>query len=319
MENSGCWCDGIHKFIFYIGLIILFRYFFRFVFCIQRYFFRKGHNVQERYGQGSWILVTGATDGTGKATAIYAAKEKGMNVVLVGRNKDRLLKAEKEVRTANSSIDTRIYEFDFNKSTEIKDFMKISEEFKDLDISIFFSNAGVMTTKCIRDLSLEEIKEMTETNIHGPSILTKIFTDRFAKRDKRSAIMIMGSVAGCTPLPNNSQYGATKAYLISFSKAVGYEISDKIDMIVSTPGFVKTKLNGYAENPLAVSPTHQAASLFKDLGFERQNMPIIGQEFANNLLGIVYSLSESLGLAILGKIMIQERKEIETYWEKQEK
>lgn len=231
------------------------------------------------------MLITGATDGIGLGTAIYAAKEKGLNVVLLGRNAERLRKAEDQVKKANPKVKTRTYEFDFNKSSEIKDFQKISDDLSDLDISIFMSNAGVMHTKNIRDLSLDEIKEMTETNINGPSLLTKVFSDRLAKRSHRSGIMIMGSVAGCTPLPNNSHYGATKAYLISLSKAVGFEISDKIDLIVGTPGFVTTKLNGYNTNPLSVTPEKMASSLFRDIGYERQNMPIIGQELANNLLG----------------------------------
>jgi len=181
-----------------IGTIVLVKLILRIAFSINRKFFRKAHDFHERYGKDSYVLVTGATAGIGLGICKYAA-ERGINVVLVGRNKDKLAKAESEIKGVNKNVKTKCIQFDFNKSTEFDYYTDFEKQTKDIDISVFVNNAGVMYVKPFEELSLEQLKEIYETNLYGVSIMTSIFVRRFLKRTTRSAIVNIASVAGEVP------------------------------------------------------------------------------------------------------------------------
>ena len=75
---------------------------------------------------------------------------------------------------------------------------------------------------------MEEVTDMIQTNIIGVVYLTKLFIHRFDKRNCRSAIINVASIAGLVPIPIAQVYSATKMFLRSFTLAVGQEVSDKI-------------------------------------------------------------------------------------------
>ena len=72
--------------------------------------------LNNRYGgQGQWALVTGASEGIGKAYAVDLAKS-GYNVTLVSRSQEKLEKAEAELKQVNPQISTRVVPFDCTKA-----------------------------------------------------------------------------------------------------------------------------------------------------------------------------------------------------------
>ena len=79
----------------------------------------------DRYGKDSWAVVTGSTDGIGKAAAIHLAKE-GFNVVLISRTLSKLETVVKEVeaaaKAAGKSIKTKVIQNDFTKSYDAATF-----------------------------------------------------------------------------------------------------------------------------------------------------------------------------------------------------
>ncbi|CAI2375417.1 unnamed protein product [Moneuplotes crassus] len=300
-------CDCcITKAVFYIGLLFVLQCLIKFAYFINRNFVRKGHDVHERYGKDSWIAVTGATSGIGKELCLHAAKEKGLNVVIIGRNPEKLKATEAEVKKANPKIKTKTYRFDFNDSTSIDEYQKLSDDLKDLDISIFVNNAGLMPLHYWKDFPLEAIKEITETNIHGLSLLTKIFTERFYGRDKRSAIVNVASTAGYAPIPLNCHYGGSKAYVRSFTKAVGHEVSDKIDVLCFSPGYVDTALSRNAKGYNVASPEQCSHAIFRDLGYERETQPNIVQENETFSFAIMLFISEWMTMSVAGFLFKQD-------------
>ena len=104
-----------------------------------------------RYGKDSWAVVTGSTDGIGKASAIYLAKE-GFNVVLISRTLERLQNVAKEVeaaaKSAGKTIKTKVVQLDFTKTYDAATFKRIYEnDLKSLDISILVNNVGMVGGK----------------------------------------------------------------------------------------------------------------------------------------------------------------------------
>ena len=119
MESSWCCFTAcFYKAALIIGTIVILRMALAIAFSINRKFFRKGYDFHERYGKDSYVLVTGATAGIGLEIWKYAA-EKGINVLLAGRSKEKLEKAESTVLKVNPKIKTKTVQIDFNKSTDL--------------------------------------------------------------------------------------------------------------------------------------------------------------------------------------------------------
>lgn len=306
----GCDCC-LTSLVYYVGLIVVLQLVIKIGYFINRNFVRQGYNTEERYGKNSWIAVTGATSGIGKEICKYTAKEKNLNVVLIGRNPEKLKKAEAEVKAANSKIKTKTYQFDFNQSTDVETYQKVSDDLKDLDISIFVNNAGIMPLGAWKDLTAETVKECTETNVHGLALLTKIFAERLYKRATRSAIINVASTAGYAPLPLNSVYGGTKAFVRSFTKAVGYEVSDKIDVMCFSPGYVKTPLSKEASGYNVASTDDCCRVIYRDLGYERETQPIIVQENEVFSFGVMLFISEYMTMSVANFLFKEDIKRFE--------
>ncbi|CAI2376188.1 unnamed protein product [Moneuplotes crassus] len=301
----------LNQIAYYVGLFVIGLVAVKFGFYVQRNFFRKGYDVHERYGKDSWILITGATAGIGLSLAKYSAKVKGLNVVLLGRNQEKLEEAEKEVKAANPKIKTKTYKFDFNNNSGYESYLKISEDLRDLDISMLVNNAGYMDLRPILTLKEEVMEQVTQTNINGLSLLTLIFAKRFAKRDKRSAIVNVASQAGYAPLPGNAHYGASKAFVRSLTKAVGYELRDKLDMLCFSPGFVTTAMTINKTGPDVVTSDDCCHCIFRDLGYETENQPSTLHEFVVFLVSPVLLINENLPNLVLSPMMGQEFKRME--------
>ena len=111
---------------------------------IMKYFIYPRLNLSERYGKGSWALITGASDGLGKQYALELARE-GFNIVLMGRNVQKTAAASKEIRIA-TNVETKMLIFDFAKLETEEAAMELKSllDQLDVDISILANNCGVL-------------------------------------------------------------------------------------------------------------------------------------------------------------------------------
>ena len=132
----------------FLGIDLLFLLItLKFIFFIYKNFFRKPHNLQERYGNNTWALVTGATDGIGKAFCQEFAK-RGMNVILVSRTLDKLKRVERELKTEYPQIKFECIVFDFEKCIKAEDYLETFGPLKyRFDISILVNNVGLAFNK----------------------------------------------------------------------------------------------------------------------------------------------------------------------------
>jgi NADPH:quinone reductase-like Zn-dependent oxidoreductase len=106
-----------------------------------RHFLRPRRNLKSRYGDG-WAVVTGASDGIGKAFAIELARA-GFKVALVARNKDKTQEVADEIKS-NFKVETKVIVYDFNKTYTEETFIELDKMMRDLgEISILVNNVGV--------------------------------------------------------------------------------------------------------------------------------------------------------------------------------
>ena len=234
--------------VFLVGMFFILRWAWRIVQTIQRIYFGT-HVTLETYGpKGSWAVVTGCTDGIGKAIALELAS-RGFNIALISRNIDKLNATAKEVQA--KGVQTRIVVFDFSKDTSLGGYKEIAEKLKDLDVSVLANNVGMGTGGL--EVTPELCCQQVATNVYPMVLLTQELVrkmeERTDKRGMRSLIINLSSLSTINPLPRMKHYGATKTFNDYFSKSLYYELQSKgIDVLTVAPGYVATPLTGMTAN-----------------------------------------------------------------------
>ena len=236
---------------------------------VYRYFIRKPHDLGQRYGQGSWAFVTGATSGIGLALCKELAT-RGINVLLSGRTSGELSKAEKEVKQVNDKVLTRTVVCDLALSNEIKYFEDVTKQVEDIDISILINNAAVDKFNDLIECKPADCKLIFDTNLYSLVMLTKVLIGKLNSRRPRSAVINVSSISGVVPMPHFGIYSSTKAFVRYMTLALSEECKDNVDFMCLTPGFVTTKMTFYKETLDACSPETCARNTLNALGYDKE-------------------------------------------------
>lgn len=168
---------------------------------------------------GNTILITGGTSGIGfeMAKEFLAAKN---NVIITGRNMERLEKAKKKLR------DVQIIQSDAGNPDSVKAlFKQVSKVFPDLNILI--NNAGVMKTINLQDhnLSDEELTKEFDINVKGTIWMNDAFLP-LLKKNKNAATVSVSSGLAFVPLPISPVYCATKAAVHSYTLSLRAQLKN---------------------------------------------------------------------------------------------
>ena len=106
------------------------------------------------------------------------------------------------------------------------------------------------------------------TNTIHPIYLAKVLYKQLLDRDHRSAIMVTGSIAAFWPSPNKLMYTSTKSFANYFASAMGYENTEKIDVLSYNPALTKTNLMKASAGGFIVTPTESVKCAIRDIGKE---------------------------------------------------
>jgi len=207
-------------------------------------FFRFQRDISSRYGKGSWVVITGANEGIGKSYAFELARQ-GFNIVLVGRNEEKLKKAEQELHNTHPRVQTRIVVADFSKCYEEGWAEKIFEQVQHLDVSILINNAGQYVADYFYRIPIESIRNVILTNTLAHALVTRVFLPKLDSRLGKSAIINTASLAAASPKPFEQIYAATKAFHDYLSRGIAFE-HPNIDILSMKPGPVQTALCNFA-------------------------------------------------------------------------
>ena len=183
-----------------------------------------------------FAVVTGASQGLGKAFALSLA-EKRYNVILISlpnQNLEQLASYIKE----KYAVKVFHYEIDFSSDTNVKSLAKYLNE--NYQISILINNAGTGGTKRIEDASLKYINTILQVNIKATTILIHQLLPNLKKQSK-SYILNVSSMAAFSPLGYKTVYPASKAFIHSFSIGLSEELKESsVSVSVINPGPMKT-------------------------------------------------------------------------------
>jgi short-subunit dehydrogenase len=187
-------------------------------------------------------LITGASSGIGAALAREAAKD-GYDLVLVARRREPMQALAAELNAAGAEI--TVISADLGKPGGAAELMRIVDE-RGLSIDTLINNAGVGDNGRFDQADPERISAMLQVNVVALTEMTRLVLPKMVAR-RRGKIMLVASTAAFQPGPNMAVYYATKAYVLSFGRAIGYELRRSgVTVTTLCPGPTETEFSQVA-------------------------------------------------------------------------
>jgi short-subunit dehydrogenase len=187
----------------------------------------------------SRMLITGASQGIGKALAEAAAR-RGAKVLAVARSEALLRQLAEEVRACGGMLETVTADI-----TDPEGRQRMVEaavhHFGGLDILV--NNAGIGATGHFVEVSPERLRKIMEVNFFGVTETVRAFLP-LLRAGNRPAIVNISSIAGKRGIPARSEYSASKFAVHGFSEALRAELAkDGIDVLIVCPGLTDTNFS----------------------------------------------------------------------------
>ena len=189
------------------------------------------------YGlKGKRALVTGATDGCGKAIALMLAQE-GAQVILHGRKpKENILQANVELCGNGATYLTA----DLSNEEDVEALFSAAGS-----IDILVNNAGIWPTAYVSEMTSEAFRNTMDVNLIAPFILCRNFVNQCKEEGKKGKIVTITSQAafhGSTS--GHAHYAASKAGLVAFTISLAREVAPLgINVNCVAPGMMRTPMN----------------------------------------------------------------------------
>lgn len=183
-------------------------------------------------------IITGASSGIGKATAVAFAQA-GIDIAVLGRSQTKL--AEVVATAQQLGVEAKAYTIDLTEVAQVRSRMRdIAQNFG--NINILVNNAGMGYTNLLQDTSLSDWQQVINLNL--TSVFECILALLPLMRDRGDGTIVnVASLAAHTPFPGWGAYSVSKAGLITLSKTLAAEErANGIRVVSVSPGAVNTPI-----------------------------------------------------------------------------
>ena len=232
------------------------------------------------------ILITGATAGIGRFTALHLAKL-GHHVIASGRKLDELAKLKAEAKGLR--LDTLA--LDVTSATSIAAAVSASEQLTNgKGIDVLVNNAGFGVLGPTSEITENDMRRQYETNVFGLMNVTRAFLPKMMQR-RAGRIINISSIGGRITLPYFGVYNSTKYAVEALSDGLRYELRPfGIDVAMIEPGIIRTNFEATAMSGLeAFAATPYAAAVKK-----YEAMSKTADKFASNPIVIAKAITRAV-------------------------
>jgi dehydrogenase/reductase SDR family protein 7B len=187
--------------------------------------------------QDKVVIVTGASSGIGKATAIEFAKQ-GARLVVTGRSRERL---EETCRMIESlGREALLVQADIDKEEECQRIIQSAvDHFGQIDVLI--NNAGISMRALFEEVEIQVLERVMQTNFWGTVYCTK-YALPYLLETKGSVVGVL-STAGFRGLPGRTAYSASKFAINGFLECLRTEnVYNGLHVLVAAPGFTSSNI-----------------------------------------------------------------------------
>ncbi|WP_077702815.1 SDR family NAD(P)-dependent oxidoreductase [Virgibacillus dokdonensis] len=188
--------------------------------------------------KGKTALVTGGTRGIGEQL-VYDLVESGCNVIFTySQSKSKAIEMVLEL-TKTTAVSIRCLKVDFTKNTEIDELMIFLKSIDKIDFLV--NNVGVIHDKPLMYLSNSDWNNVLAVNLTIPFILSRELSRKLAVN--KGAIVNLSSISGVMGKEGQSNYAASKAGIIGFTKSISKELGPMGVRVNSVaPGYILTEM-----------------------------------------------------------------------------
>ena len=189
--------------------------------------------------QGKTAIVTGATRGIGKGVALKLA-EQGANIAFTYvSSEEKALALENELQAFG--VKAKAYKSDASLMKDAEELIKdVLENFESIDVLV--NNAGITKDNLLMRMSEEDFNRVLEVNLKSIFNMTKA-VQRTMLKQRSGSIVNMTSVVGVKGNAGQSNYAASKAGVIGFTKSIALELGSRnIRCNAIAPGFIETEM-----------------------------------------------------------------------------
>lgn len=186
------------------------------------------------------VIVTGGNAGIGKEIVRQFARQ-GAKVVIFATNSERGARTVEEIAKETGNQEISFYQVDVsNKSSVDEGIKQVLEKFGRVDILV--NNAGITKDQLLMRMSEEDWDRVMDINAKSCYNLSHAIMRPMLKA-KKGKILNIGSVVGLTGNPGQTNYAASKAAMVGFSKSLAKEVASRnITVNVIAPGFIETQM-----------------------------------------------------------------------------
>jgi NAD(P)-dependent dehydrogenase (short-subunit alcohol dehydrogenase family) len=187
---------------------------------------------------GRIALITGASRGLGRAIAL-ALGDAGAKLALVGRDEDKL--NETAQQAAQSGAEAAVFVADITEEAQVLGLEQdVIARFGRVDILV--NNAGVVGRKPLTECTLEEWRNVLDTNLTAAFLICRAFVPHMRGRGYGRIINI-ASVMAHVSIPGRTAYSASKAGLLGMTRALAQELAEEsITVVAISPGPFATEM-----------------------------------------------------------------------------
>ncbi|MBT8149455.1 MAG: SDR family oxidoreductase [Gammaproteobacteria bacterium] len=185
------------------------------------------------------VLITGASEGIGRSFAETFAKH-GHELILVARNQQKL-------NELSTYLDTKyrarchVYPADLTPVDSAENLFNALHK-DNLKVDILVNNAGMMQIEKLHEANADTLNQLIQLNVQSLVNMTRQFVGPMLARGS-GKILNVGSIASFMPTPNFSAYGASKAFVLSFSEGISEELRGTgVTVTCVCPGMTETKM-----------------------------------------------------------------------------
>lgn len=246
------------------------------------------------------IAITGATSGIGFELAKQYCRDKN-NVLLIGKNESKL-KEQQDYLIRRFRIRVEYMVADLTQESRVREiFWEI--KLKNYLVDIFINCAGFGLYGDFKELSMEQEINMIKVNTTAVTILTKDAINYYREKKIKGKILNISSLGAHVPLPNMAVYGATKAYVRSFSQAVNKELKES-----SSPILVSVMFPPAVNTKFISDANADEAKMFQEELMEAKTVARIAIKGLSHRRENIYcSLSDRIKMYIINSLPLKTR------------
>jgi clavulanate-9-aldehyde reducatase len=209
---------------------------------------------------GRTALVTGASSGIGRATALALA-EAGARVAVGARRRDPLVALAARIEEVGAGA----LPLDLDVTDEAACRRAVEQTVEELGgLDILVNNAGLMLLGQVEGADTEDWRRMVDTNLLGLMYMTHAALPHLLER--RGSVVQLSSSSGRVARPGSAVYSASKFAVNAFSESLRQEVTARgVRVIVVEPGVVETELRDHITDPAAKERITAAAASVRQL------------------------------------------------------